>query len=112
MKQSPIYVAFPDIDFMVHIQSAVMTLVKDEDFLIADQHNQKEAIVILATAFGKANYLVRWNKESRDHSNYIRSKLYVGCTPHPLDWDVQYCYDPASKDVYSGDLQLTTVRIP
>jgi hypothetical protein len=97
-----IHIAFPDIDFQNIIRMAFTALVENEEFLCATPNNQKEAIVILAAAFDKANYLLRWDEEPLDHSDYIRSKLYVGCTQHPLDWDVQYCYDPASKEVYSG----------
>jgi hypothetical protein len=103
MKQyKQIHIAFPDIDFQRAIRMTFTALVENDEFLCAAPNNQKEAIVILAAAFAKANYLLRWDKEPRDHSDYIRSKLYVGCTPHPLDWDVQYYYDTASKEVYSG----------
>lgn len=95
-----LYVAFPDIDFMRHIQKALTSLVNDDDFLNAEQNRQREAIVILATAFAKSSSLTKWNKDPLDHTDYINNKLYVGDSPHELEWDVQFCCNPYIKVVY------------
>jgi hypothetical protein len=94
-------VAFPDIDFQRNIENAFSTLVKDEDFLNAETNNQKEAIVILSAAFAKASSWLRWSGSDADHADYLRQYMYVGDKPHILEWDVQFCYDPFAKEVYS-----------
>lgn len=106
-----IYVAFHDIDFQRHIQNAFSVLTKDEDFLDAETNNQKEAIVLLSAAFGKAESWFRRSGSAADNTDYIRQFLYVGNNPPglrwdtqmniPARWDVQMFYNTVTEEVYS-----------